>query len=88
MVVLQFHDPRAGVDAIFSYFVTNPENIGGRAMVQMVAVAYTAEGTVTAIDRHPAADFAADDRQADVRIGGSSSHVAADGRYRVERTRS
>jgi len=78
-----FHDPRAGVDCIFSYFVTNPEDIGGLAQVQMVAVAYTAAGTVTAIDRHPAADFAADDRQADVRIGGNSARVDADGRYHI-----
>ena len=53
------HDPRAGVDAIFSYFVTNPDDIVGQGMVQMVAVAYTAEGAVSAIDRYPATEFEA-----------------------------
>ena len=78
-----FHDARAGVDCIFSYFVIDPEDIGGIGQVQMVAVAYTREGTVTAIDRYPAAAFQASDQEADVRIGGNGARVGADGSYRV-----
>ena len=63
--------------------VAGPDDINGNAMVQMVAVAYTAEGTVTAIDRQPAAAFEASDQEADVRIGGSSARVGDDGVYRV-----
>ena len=77
------HDARAGVDAIFSYFVNNPDDIVGRGMVQMVAVAYTAEGTVSAIDRYPVAEFEAREAIVDVRIGANRAWREQDGTYRV-----
>jgi len=77
------HDPRAGIDAIFSYFASNPDDIGGLGMVQMVAVAYTADGTVRAIDRYPVGEFDAGEASADVRIGDNRAWREADGTYRV-----
>jgi hypothetical protein len=83
------HDEAAGVDAIFSYFVTNPDDILGNARVQMVAVAYTRDATVSAIDPYPASAFEASTEQADVRIGANrasasaSAAAAAAGTYHV-----
>jgi len=52
-------------------------------MVQMVAVAYTAGGTVGAVDRYPVGEFEAGEASADVRIGENRAWRDADGVYRV-----
>jgi hypothetical protein len=80
------HDESAGVDAIFSYFVTDPADIAGVGQVQMVAVAATPEGHVSALDRYPAAAFSADDQAADVSIGGNRARAVGDGTYRITGT--
>src|SRR5438477_4366682 len=64
-----FDDPRTGVKAIFSYFVTNPGDIAGLGQAQMVAVAGTPDGGVSAMDIYPPADFSASAERADVSIG-------------------
>jgi len=88
-----FADSRTGVRAIFSYFVSNPENILELAQVRMVAVAYTGQETVTAMDSYPAGAFSAGEGQADVTIGDETAgagiagaatvRVAGDGTYRI-----
>jgi hypothetical protein len=74
-----FQDARAGVGAIFSYFVTNPLDIRGVGRAQMVAVAYTAQGTVTAIDAYPPAAFSADESDVRVSIDPGAPGVAPAG---------
>jgi hypothetical protein len=63
-----FDDPRAGVKAIFSYFVTNPGDVAGLGQAQMVAVAGSPDGGVSAMDIYPPAAFSASAEQADVTI--------------------
>jgi hypothetical protein len=77
------HDERSGLDAIFSYFVTNPDDLLGNARVQVVAVAYTPAGTISAIDPYPASSFTAGVDDADVRIGANSARATAGGAYRI-----
>src|SRR5262245_3096768 len=88
-----FHDPRAGVQAIFSYFVTNPTDIAGLGQAQMVAVAGTPEGGGTAMDAYPPSAFTASEERVEVTIdpdgaGGAGAagtvRIAADGRYLVK----
>ena len=78
-----FFDARSGVQAIVSYFVTNPANLYGAGRVQLAAVAYTAQGVVSEVDAYPPEAFAASGQRADVTIGESSIKVAEDGGYRV-----
>lgn len=70
-------DARSGVGAIFSYFVTNPLDLGGVGQAQMVAVAYTPEGTLRELDLYPPADFAADTAAPRVGIGPFATAGAA-----------
>jgi hypothetical protein len=76
-------DAAAGVQAIFSYFITNPANVRGLEQVQMVASVYTADGVVSAIDLYPMSALAASDGQADVSIGTNIARVQNDGTYLV-----
>ncbi|HYV86581.1 MAG TPA: hypothetical protein VFB49_11765 [Patescibacteria group bacterium] len=73
-------DPRAGVQAIFSYFVTNPGDLAGLGQAQMVAVAGTPEGGVSTMDAYPPETFSASAERADVTIDpGADSRGAAGG---------
>ena len=74
-----FDDPRTGVKAIFSYFVTNPGDIAGLGQAQMVAVAGTPDGGVSAMDIYPPADFSASAERADVSIGPGGANGAGTG---------
>jgi hypothetical protein len=76
-------DANAGVRAIFTYFVADPGSLLGPARVQVVAAAYTAGGTVTAIDAYPADAFAASTRQADVVVGSCRIEVIDPDTYRI-----
>ena len=76
-------DPARGVRAIFSYFVANPDSVLELARIQVVAVAYTATGTVTAIDAYPPDAFSASAQQADVVIGECTIEVLDDDTYRI-----
>jgi hypothetical protein len=86
-----FDDPNTGVRAIFSYFVTNPGDIAGLGQAQMVAVAGTPDGGVTAMDMYPPAAFSASEERADVTIDPGAAgadlntvRVADDGRYIIK----
>jgi len=78
-----FHNAFTGVRAIFSYFVTDPDDNLNNALAQMVVVAYTPNGIVTAVDPYAITDFSASDQQADVRIGANTAQVAPDGTYHI-----
>lgn len=73
-----FHDASTGVGGIFSYFVTDPLDLGGAGQARMASVAYTADGTVTALDQYAAASFSADAGRADVTIDPNASGAALD----------
>src|SRR5439155_7368033 len=72
-----------GVQAIFSYFVTNPANLLGGQRVRMVAVAYTGQGALSEVDDYPREEFSAGAAQADVTIGGNGVRVIDADAYRV-----
>lgn len=76
-------DVRTGVEAIFSYFVSNPANLLGLGQARMVAVAYTDRGIVGAIDGFAPAAFSASARQADVTIDANTIRVNDVGTYRI-----
>jgi hypothetical protein len=76
-------DARSGVQAIFSYFVTNPGDLLGTGQARMVAVAYTGQGTVSAVDAYPLAAFSASEAQADVAIGDNAIRVIDADTYRI-----
>lgn len=78
-----FFDARSGVQAIVSYFITNPGDLFGAGQARMAAVAYTGQGIVSAVDAYPRAAFAASDAQADVAIGDNEVQVIEGGSYRV-----
>ncbi len=78
-----FFDARDDLQAIFSYFVTDPQDLLGHSQVQLVAVAFTGQGPVTAIDLYPLDSFTAGDEQADVAIDGSSVRVIDEHTYRI-----
>jgi hypothetical protein len=77
------HDERSGLDAIFSYFVTNPDDILGNARVQMVAVAYSSDGTISAMDPYPASAFTASVDDPDVHIGANRARATGGGAYHI-----
>jgi hypothetical protein len=76
-------DSTRNVRAIFSYFVSNPDGLLGPARIQVVSVAYTGRGTVSAIDAYPAAAFSASPEQADVAIGPCTIEVLDPDTYRI-----
>lgn len=76
-------DAGRSVRAIFSYFVSNPDSLLEPARIQVVAVAYTGEGTVSAVDAYPAEAFSASSQQADVAIGQCTIEVIDADTYRI-----
>lgn len=76
-------DARSGVQAIVSYFVTNPGDLFGAGQARMAAVAYTSQGIVSAVDAYPRAAFTASDAEAEVTIGDNFAKVTDGGSYRV-----
>jgi hypothetical protein len=76
-------DVRRSVKAIFSYFVSDPDDRFGAGRARMVSVAYTAHGVVSAIDDFPPAAFSASARRADVTIDANTVRVDGDGTYRI-----
>lgn len=76
-------DAGRNVRAVLSYFVSNPESLAGPARIQVVSVAYTGDGTVSAIDAYPVEAFSASSEQADVVIGPCRIEVIDPDTYRV-----
>ena len=76
-------DARSGVRAIFSYFVSDPDDLFGAGQARMVAVAYTARGVLSAIDGFPAEAFSASAQRADVTIDANTIRVDDEGIYRI-----
>ena len=71
-----FHDEFAGVRASFSYYVTNPENIGETGQARMVAVAFTRREILTANDVYPVAGFSASATSAGVTIDSGTGEIS------------
>ena len=76
-------DARTGLKAIFSYFVQDPSGLAGPPRVQMVAVAYTGQGMVRALDAYPVAAFDAMASRADVTLGANGIDAADADTYRI-----
>ncbi|MGD8309243.1 MAG: hypothetical protein PVG98_07340, partial [Chromatiales bacterium] len=75
--------PDTELKAIFSYFVTNPNDILGLGQVHMVASVFTEGGIVTAIDLFPMDAFSGSEAGADTAIDANRIEVQSDGSYRV-----
>jgi hypothetical protein len=78
-----FFDAQQNVQAIFTYFVTDPANLTGHGLAQIAAVAHTPGDTIAAIDVYQPEMFSASDKQADVQIGASTIAVVAPNVYRI-----
>lgn len=76
-------DDRRDLQAIFTYLVTDPENLTGRGMAQLTAVAYTAQEIVSANDIYPPDSFSASYVRADVRIETNAIQVIGPDLYRI-----
>jgi hypothetical protein len=77
------YDAQQQVQAIFTYFITDPENRSGHGVAQMVAVAYTSQGIVSEIDAYSPNRFFASSDQADVQIETNAIHVMDRDTYRI-----
>ncbi|MBI4588267.1 MAG: hypothetical protein HY725_05475 [Candidatus Rokubacteria bacterium] len=58
-----FFDARQGVQAIFTYFIADPEDLSGRGLAQLVA--YTSQGIVGGVGVYSPDSFSASYAQAD-----------------------
>ncbi len=76
-------DPQQEVQAIFTYAIADPQNRAGIGLAQVVAVAYTSQGVVSAVDGYSPDLFSASYEQADVRIGGNAIQVLDGQTYRI-----
>jgi hypothetical protein len=63
-----FFDAQQNLQAIFTYFVTDPANLTGHGLAQVAAVAYTPAGVVATVDVYQPDTFNASYEQADVQI--------------------
>lgn len=78
-----FFDARQGVQAIFTYFIADPEDLSGRGLAQLVSVAYTSQGIVGGVDVYSPDSFSASYAQADVQIDANAIQVIDRDTYRV-----
>ncbi|MBI4469202.1 MAG: hypothetical protein HY650_07775, partial [Acidobacteria bacterium] len=78
-----FFDQEQDVQAIFTYFIADPENRSGFSRSQVAAVGYSPGGTVSAIDVYPVGAFSASYEQANVDIMGNAVTVLGEAGYRV-----
>jgi len=76
-------DAEQDLQAIFTYFIADPDNRSGHGLAQVAAVAYTAEGTISAIDLYPPQLFSASYDQADVQIQSNAIQVSDADTYRI-----
>jgi hypothetical protein len=76
-------DAAHGIQAIMTYAITDPDNRSGHGVAQVVAVAYTAQGIVHAIDGYAPDRFTASSAQADVQIDANAIQVLDANTYRL-----
>lgn len=78
-----FFDAAQDIQAIFTYFIADPEDLSGQGLAQMVALVDTPDGTASAIDVYPVEAFSASYEQADVEIGGNVIQAIDEETYRI-----
>ncbi|MFQ5738533.1 MAG: hypothetical protein ACE5JX_05935 [Acidobacteriota bacterium] len=78
-----FFDSDQDIEAIFTYFIADPEAHSQLAVAQMAAVAYTPDGNVVATDAYGTDQFSASYEQADVVLAGNGIEVLGAGTYRI-----
>lgn len=71
------------MQAIFTYIIADPENRSGHGSAQVVAVAYTVQGIVSASDGYLPALFTASYEQAEVQIEANTIQVLDGETYRI-----
>jgi hypothetical protein len=76
-------DVRQDLQAIVTYVISDPANLSGRGTAQVVAVAYTPQGTVSAVDVYAPDRFVASEEQADVQIDANAIQVLDAETYRI-----
>ncbi|MBI3950619.1 MAG: hypothetical protein HY314_09210 [Acidobacteria bacterium] len=79
-------DAQQQVQAIFTYFITDPEDRTGHGLAQVAAVAYTPPGIASEIDVYSPNQFSASYNQADVQIEGNTIRVIDGNAYRIAGT--
>ena len=78
-----FYDAQQNVQGIFSYFITDPQNLTGFGQAQVAAVAYSQSGVVSEVDTYPVSAFSASSDQANVQIATNSIQVVSADTYRI-----
>jgi hypothetical protein len=76
-------DARQNLQAIVIYLISDPANLSGHGMAQVVAVAYTPRGIVSAVDVYAPDRWAASDERADVQIEANAIQVVDADTYRI-----
>jgi hypothetical protein len=78
-----FFDAQQGVQAIFVYRITDPDNRAGQGAAQVQAVAYTPQGIVSADDVYPLELFSASYERADVQVATNALQALDADTYRL-----
>jgi hypothetical protein len=78
-----FYDAQQNMQGIFSYFVTDPQNLTGFGQSQVAAVIYGSGGVVSEVDIYPVTAFSASSQQANVQIGANSIQALSPNNYRI-----
>jgi hypothetical protein len=76
-------DAQQGLQAIFVYRITDPDNRAGQGAAQVQAVAYTPQGIVTASDVYPPELFSASYERADVQVATNALQALDADTYRL-----
>ena len=66
------YDSQHNIQGIFSYFITDPQNLTGHGLAQIGAVAYTPQGNITEVDQYPTTSFSASSSEANLQIGSNA----------------
>jgi len=78
-----FFDGKQDFQCIFTYLITDPDNITGRGFAQVTAVAYAPGGIVSENDAYAPGMFSASYVSPDVEIGSNSIWVINDDVYEI-----
>jgi hypothetical protein len=78
-----FYDTQQNLQGIFSYFITDPQNLTGFGQSQIAAVTYSANGMVSEVDTYPVTAFSASGQAANAQIATNSIQALSANTYRI-----
>jgi hypothetical protein len=76
-------DAQQDLQAMMTYFISDPADLSGHGVAHIVVVVYTPQGIVSAVDVHAPDRFTAAEERADVQIDANAIQVLDADTYRV-----